>query len=165
MLRLFPSRAAAAASLLNIPSFAFSGDTAAQVSYTTLVTDPASKYSVAAAIYNQLTLKFLQTFLSDPQRPLLPAGVAVNVNYPSTDNCPTAANMSWVFTRLLPASSGTVDVKTCGRDQLPEESTTVRSGCYATISAFNATTINDVDAEKQEFVLNKVKALLTCLPK
>jgi hypothetical protein len=151
--------------LLNVPSFAFSGDTAAQVSYTTLVTDPTSKYSVASATYNQLTLVFLKTFLSDRQQPILPAGVAVNVNYPSTDNCPTAGDMSWVFTRLLPAKSGTVDVKTCGKDQLPEESTTVRSGCYATISAFNATTISDVDAKTQEFVLNKVKPLLTCLRK
>jgi len=128
------------------------------------VTDPTSKYSIATGIYNQLTLIFLRTFLSDPQQPILPPGVAVNVNYPGTDHCPTAANMSWVFTRLLPASSSTVDVKTCGKDQLPEESTTVRSGCYVTISAFNATTIRDVDAKTQEFVLNKVKPLLTCLP-
>jgi hypothetical protein len=128
------------------------------------VTDPTSKYSIAARIYNELTVTFLCTLLDGHPHTgqILPAGTSVNVNYPSTDNCPTAASISWIFTRLRPATSGTIDVKTCRKDQLPDEATVIRSGCYATISVFNAATIKDVNAKTQEFVLKKVEKLLTC---
>ncbi|KAF9463382.1 sure-like protein [Collybia nuda] len=157
-------RAAAAGSLLGFPSIAFSGATAAQISYTTLESDPTSKFSLAAATYNNLTLTFLQKYLSNLENPILPPGVTINVNYPGTENCPTASSISWIFTRIAAPSEGTRDVESCGKTQLTDELTTIRLGCYATISVFNATTIQDVSADKQEFVLKKLQGLLSCLP-
>jgi 5'-nucleotidase len=160
----FHRRAAAAGALLGFPSIAFSGATAAQISYTTLITDPTSKFSLAAATYDNLTLTFLHTFLTNSEDPILPPGTTLNVNYPGTENCPTVSSISWIFTRITVPSEGTRDVESCGKTQLTDELATIRSGCYATISVFNATTIEDVDPHTQAFVLRKLQGLLSCLP-
>ncbi|KAF8890691.1 survival protein sure-like phosphatase/nucleotidase [Infundibulicybe gibba] len=155
--------AAGEAALEGIPSIAFSGSTASQVSYTDLTTNPTSTSSIAAHIYTTLTLKFVNTLLANPAgSPLIPAGVSVNVNYAPTTNCPSASSFSFIFTRLLPSTTAT-DVVTCGRNQLPDETSTIRSGCFATVSVFNASTKLDVSATFQGAVLNKVQSILSCL--
>ncbi|OBZ74910.1 Acid phosphatase [Grifola frondosa] len=156
--------AACEAALEGIPSTAFSGDTASQVSYTTLDSSPNSQSSLAARLYSTLTVTFVQTLLASSARPVLPPGVTLNVNYPSTSGCSAAADYSWVFTRLTPNSSA-VDVETCGSDHLPDETSVVdRSGCFASVTVINATTKTDVDAATQGAVLARLTGLVTCLP-
>lgn len=57
------------------------------------------------------------------------------------------------------------DVKTCGSDSLPSESSVIgTTGCYSSVSVFNASTKLDVDAATQGVVLKKLEGLFTCLP-
>ncbi|RDB15111.1 Acid phosphatase [Hypsizygus marmoreus] len=155
--------AASEAALEGFPSIAFSGSSTAQVSYTTLETDPNSTASRAAIIYTTLSLTFIQALLASPA-PILPLGISLNVNYPPTTNCPTASSFSFVLTRIAVNPLAT-DVTTCGTNHLPDESSTVRSGgCFASVSVFNALTKTDVSAATQRVVLNKLTSILTCLP-
>lgn len=156
------SGAAAEAVLEGIPSVAFSGATASQVSFTTLTSNPNSTSTRAALTYTTLTLNFVNALLDNP-RPILPPGISVNVNYPSTANCPSPDNFSFVLTRLV-VDNNAIDVETCGTNHLPDERSTIISGCFATVSVFNATTERDVGAQAQAAVLAKLGSILTCLP-
>ncbi|KAJ3800134.1 sure-like protein [Lentinula aff. detonsa] len=159
--------AASAAAKAGIPSAAFSGssDSLSQVSYTTLDSDPTSTNSIASNIYSILTLKFLDALLSDLHPgPILPAGISLNVNYPSITNCANEADFDFVLTRIVADPSAT-DVETCGTTHLPAESDVVAlEGCFASVSVFDASTLSDVDAATQEAVLNRLIDLLKCAP-
>ncbi len=152
--------------MLGVPAVAFSGSTAAQVSYTTLETDPTSQFTLAAKTYNTLTVRLVETLLAanSPGGSILPPGAVVNVNYPSTTNCPNAADYKWVFTRLAPATSATVDVVTCGNGGVlrDERSAIGAPGCWVTVSVYDAVNIKDVDAATQSVVLNKLSPILSC---
>ncbi|KAL0952794.1 hypothetical protein HGRIS_007019 [Hohenbuehelia grisea] len=155
--------AAAAATLEGIPSVAFSGARGHHVSYTTLESDPSASSSVAARVYSKLTAHFTQVLVASGA-PILPPGISVNVNFPSTKHCESASSFRWVLTRIL-ADSRATDVKTCGTKHLPWESDVARgSGCYVSVSVFNASTKADVDAATQGVVLRKLAALpLSCV--
>ncbi|KAJ7079769.1 sure-like protein [Mycena belliarum] len=153
--------AASEAALQGIPAVAFSGSTGDQVSYTTLTTAPTSANTKAALIYSQLSVTLLKTLLASPG-PILPAGIALNVNYPPTSNCTDAAAFKFVLTRIYFNLFAT-DVRTCGTTRLPTESSVVaKSGCFASVSVFNAKTKLDADAATQGVVLAKLSSLLTC---
>ncbi|KAJ6482930.1 survival protein sure-like phosphatase/nucleotidase [Mycena vitilis] len=153
--------AASEAALEGIPSVAFSGATGGQVSYTTLTTSPTSTDSKAAVIYSALSVKLVNVLLASPA-PILPPGIVLNVNYPSTTSCTSAAAFKFVLTRIN-ANSGATDVQTCGTTHLPTESSVIqKSGCFATVSVFNASTKSDVDAATQGIVLTKLTSILTC---
>ncbi|KAF8064198.1 survival protein sure-like phosphatase/nucleotidase [Lyophyllum atratum] len=154
--------AASEAALEGIPSVAFSGPSGSQVSYTTLQSSPNSSATLAALTYTTLSLKFIKALLASPA-PILPRGISVNVNYPSTSRCPTASRVKFIFTRIAVNSAAT-DVQTCGTTHLPDESSTISKGCFATVSVFNASTKADVPAATQALVLAKVSSILSCLP-
>ncbi|KAI0351651.1 sure-like protein [Trametes cingulata] len=164
--------AACEAAKEGIPSVAFSASSLSQVSYTTLASEPTSPDTLSSLIYARLTTTLTVELLSPPARPVLPAGITLNVNYGSTTfsssgapsgDCTTAGDFRWVFTRILPNSSAT-DVETCGSTHLPDETTVVRAGCFASVSVMNATTKADVDAATQAAVLTRLEpsGLLTC---
>jgi len=153
--------AASEAALEGIPSAAFSAATGGQVSYTTLATSPTSTDSKAALIYSALSAQLLNVLLASPA-PILPSGISLNVNYPSTSSCTSASAFKFVLTRINSNSSAT-DVQTCGTTHLPTESSVIsKSGCLATVSVFDATTKGDVDAATQAVVLEKLASILTC---
>ncbi|TFK69166.1 sure-like protein, partial [Pluteus cervinus] len=153
--------AATEAALEGIPSFAFSGASGSQVSFTTL-NDRSASSTTAANIYTDLVLKFVDTILDSPA-PILRKGISVNVNFAATSNkCAAASNYSWVFTRINSDTKAT-DVNTCGTTHLPTESNAIKQGCIATVSVFNATTKGDVDAATQKSVLDKITPILTCI--
>jgi 5'-nucleotidase len=117
--------------------------------------------SEAAHIYANLTSKFVDTLLAG-STPILPPGISLNVNYPATRNCSTVSAFKFVLTRIE-ADPTAEDVNTCGSVHLPDESSVVKgSGCFASVSVFNASTKADVDAATQQFVLEKLGGLLTC---
>lgn len=159
--------AACEAAKLGVPSTAFSGDTGAQVSYTTLETDPTASSSESSWIYGALTVHYTQTILEQdiPGVPLLPEGITINVNYPGIDECPEPSDYEWVFSRNL-ANTGQEDLWTCGSTVLPSENDVVATkGCYTSVSVLNATTKADVDAELQAAVYLRLIGLpFTCLP-
>jgi len=156
--------AASEAAKEGVPAIALSGATGSQVSYTTLVSSPTSSSSKAALIYAALSVEFTQALLSSSVTPILPQGIAVNVNFPSISDCGSASDFSFVFSRIN-ANSSAIDVNTCGSDHLPTESTVLStSGCFASVSVFNGSTKADVDASTQQFVLNKLSSILHCLP-
>ncbi|KAJ6614675.1 sure-like protein [Mycena sp. CBHHK59/15] len=153
--------AATEAALEGIPAVAFSASTASQDSYTTLTTAPTSTNSKAALIYSALSVKLVNALVASPA-PFLPAGIALNVNYPSTSGCTSASAFKFVLTRINSDSSAT-DVQTCGTTHLPTESSVVaKSGCFASVSVFSASNKGDVNATMQGVVLNKLSSILTC---
>ncbi|KAI1782913.1 sure-like protein [Ganoderma leucocontextum] len=164
--------AACEAAKEGIPSTAFSAATASQVSFTTLTTSPNSPSTLSALIYATLTTNFTHTLLAPAARPILPSGITLNVNYGATTfsssgqpngACASAGDFNWVFTRLL-KSSGAVDVETCGSTTLPDETTVVDAGCFASVTVMNASTKADVGADVQAAVLDRLapSGLLTC---
>ncbi|KAH9922174.1 survival protein sure-like phosphatase/nucleotidase [Fomitopsis serialis] len=146
------------------PATAFSGRTGSQKSYTNLTSDPSSSTTKSAFIYAALTVQYTNALLASGSSPLLPSGVIVNVNYPSTKECSDADDYQWVFARNLANSSAT-DFETCGSTTLPTEKSVVKaSGCYASVSVLNATTKTDVDAYMQGQVYNSLTGLpFSCL--
>jgi hypothetical protein len=151
---------------LGVPALAFSGASGAQDSYTILETDPEDPAVITARIYNVLTVQLVETVLKDSKKrkDILPKGVVVNINYPSTTNCTDPDEFKWVFTRVLPATNGTKDVDICHNGGvLTDESTAFAvPGCWTTVSVFASATLDDVDAKTQEAVVDVLKPILTC---
>ncbi|EPS98934.1 hypothetical protein FOMPIDRAFT_1031218 [Fomitopsis schrenkii] len=140
--------AATEAAIEGYPATAFSGRTGSQKSYTELYSDPSSSTSESAWIYAALTVQYTDALLASGASPLLPAGIIVNVNYPSTSDCSDASDYEWVFARNL-AGSGT------------DASVVDTDGCYASVSVLNATTKADVDDASLQ---GEVYAILAGLP-
>ncbi|KDQ23809.1 hypothetical protein PLEOSDRAFT_1048318 [Pleurotus ostreatus PC15] len=155
------SGAAAEGSKEGIPSIAFSGATASHISYTSLESDPTSQDSIAARIYSSLILTFVNKLLDGPGD-ILPLHTFLNVNFAPTDNCPTAESFKFIFTRLIP-NPFVKDVNTCGKDHLPDETTTVAKGCFASVTALDDRLKLDVGKEKQAQVLGRLNGLVSCL--
>ncbi|OSD03715.1 sure-like protein [Trametes coccinea BRFM310] len=164
--------AACEAAKEGIPSTAFSASSLSQVSYTTLQSESTSPDTLSAHIYASLTTNFTSTLFSSTLRPVVPPGTTLNVNYGSTTfsssgapngNCTSPEDFTWVFTRIIANASAT-DVETCGSTHLPDETSVVRSGCFASVSVMNATTKADVDAAAQAAVLQRLQpsGLLAC---
>lgn len=156
------SGAATEAAIEGIPSTAFSAATGSQVSYTTLDSDPTSSLTLASRIYADLNVKFTKALLASPLRPILPANISINVNYPATTNCASAKDFKFVLTRIY-ANATAQDVWTCGSDHLPDETTVVGSdGCFSSVSVLDAVTKGDVDAKTQAFVLDRLFGFFSC---
>ncbi|THH29302.1 hypothetical protein EUX98_g4893 [Antrodiella citrinella] len=154
--------AACEAALEGVPSIAVSATSNSQVSFTTLTTNPTSTSTLASLLYAQLATTLTTALISPSSRPILPSGITLNVNFPSTSGCASASDFKFVLTRLVSNSSAT-DVQTCGSTHLPVETTVVgNSGCFASISVINASTKKDVDAATQGFVLDRIGSLLSC---
>ena len=166
--------AACEAAKEGIPAAAFSAKTASQVSYTTLNSANSSS-TQSALLYAALTTNFTRT-ITDPtyltDGPILPEGTILNINYAGTTfsesgepsgDCATPSDFKWVFTRLVKNSSA-VDVELCGGTHLPDETTVVNAGCFASVTVMNATTKLDVGARVQSQVLGRyaLSKLLTC---
>ncbi|EPT02498.1 hypothetical protein FOMPIDRAFT_1118121 [Fomitopsis schrenkii] len=150
--------AASAASLQGIPATAFSGVSGAQVSYTTLTSDPDANSTRSARIYAALTAHFVDTLFNSGDA-TLPQQVIANVNYAAIDECSSPDDYKWVFTRNRRDSSA-MDVETCGSDHLPSEAEVVLGkGCYISVSAISAVTKTDVDATTQAAVLAQLQEL------
>lgn len=112
-------------------------------------------------IYSALTVKVVNVLLAS-SAPILPPGIVLNVNFPSTSGCTSAAAFKFVLTRIN-SNSGATDVQTCGTTHLPTESSVIsKAGCFATVSVFNASTKGDVDAATQGIVLAKLSSILSC---
>jgi 5'-nucleotidase len=175
--------AACEAAKEGIPSTAFSAAGLSQVSYTDLSNNSAD--TLAALVYAQLTVKFVDALLPDERengnengngkgkgkhsQPILPPGISINVNYPlsnsSSRTCSSASDYRFILTRIAPSNTS-VDVRTCGTDHLPGEvNVTATPGCFASVSVMNATTKTDVDASTQAFVLKRLGKFLSCLPR
>ena len=77
----------------------------------------------------------------------------VNVNYPTTGDCPNLHDHKSVVTRKLP-NSDAVDVETCGSDRLPSDAEVV-VGKECCISAFviDARTKTDAHGSVQRLVM------------
>ena len=156
--------AATEAAILGIPSIAFSGDNTAQVSYTTLTSDPSSSASKAAVIYANLTTKFTEALLSGATGAVLPPNISINVNYPATTGCTQVADYKFVLSRIYSNSAATV--QTCGATVLPTETSVVGTkGCYASVSVFSTPSKLDANVTIQALVEKQLGSLLSCLPK
>jgi 5'-nucleotidase len=96
--------------------------------------------------------------------PYLPSGTALNVNFPAAGAgtaCTSAASFKFVLSRVYSTSGATV--ATCSASTLPTESSVVaRSGCYASVSVFDASTKKDTSAANQATVLGKLGSFLSC---
>ena len=87
----------------------------------------------------------------------------MNVNYAAIDDCPSADAYKFVFSRLVWDPLET-DTETCGSDHLPDESSVVGGGCYASVSVLSASSKLDVNATTQAQVFARLQSLpLTCL--
>jgi hypothetical protein len=151
---------------LGVPAIAFSGASGSQVSFTVLDTDPTSSAVVSARIYNTLVVQFVESLLTTAQGQanILPPGTVVNVNFPSTSSCSSPDDFKWVFTRTLPASSGTRDVEICNNGGVlrDERSAIGVAGCWVTVSVFASATLDDVNAATQQAVVDVLEPILSC---
>jgi len=153
--------AASEAALYGIPSVAFSGASTSQVSYTTLQSDPTSTSTRAALLYADLTVAFTTALLAPEARPILPPNITLNVNFaPISSKCAAVSDFKLILTRLT-LDVGATDVRTCNSDHLPNEIevaiiTLVTGQCIATVSVIDANTKEDVDADTQAFVLDRL---------
>jgi 5'-nucleotidase len=149
--------AASAGALAGIPSVAFSAATGSQVSYTTLA---AGGYQY---IYADAAVRLVNALVA-AGAPYLPSGTALNVNFPAAGAgtaCTSAASFKFVLSRVYSTSGATV--ATCSASTLPTESSVVaRSGCYASVSVFDASTKKDTSAANQATVLGKLGSFLSC---
>jgi 5'-nucleotidase len=149
--------AASAGALAGIPAVAFSADTGSQVSYTTLAAGDYQYIYAGAAVR-------LVSALTTVGTPYLPSGTALNVNFPAAGagtSCTSASSFKFVLSRVYSTSGATV--ATCGAATLPTESSVVaRSGCYASVSVFDASTKKDTSSANQATVFNKLGSFLTC---
>ena len=159
--RFLFSGAASEAALEGISSVAFSGSSGSSVIFTTLTSDPNSTASLASRVYADLSTTLTRKLLSSGA-PFLPRGVSLNVNYSPITNCRTASAFEFIITRIA-STTASNDARVCGSNRLMDESTIIRrSGCFATVSVFNATTKRDVDAATQAVVVQKLGTLLSC---
>ncbi|KAI0759170.1 sure-like protein [Irpex lacteus] len=155
--------AACEAAKEGIPSVAFSGQSNAQVSYTSLRLTPTSLQSIAALVNSQLTVKFVNALLNGGSGVIVPANTTINVNTSEIKNCTDPDEFDFVFARNL-ADSSAIDVTTCGSDHLPAEADVIdAAGCHVSVSVINAVTKTDVDADTQAVVFNRIKNILSCL--
>jgi len=157
--------AAVEAAREGFPAVAFSadGNSTAQISYTTLASNPNSSLTKSAEVYSHLTTKFLAALLSGGVSGAVPKGTILNVNYPGTLHCHTVKSFKFVFTRMN--EDPTVkDVTTCGSDHLPSENKAIGSGCYVSVSVANATNKADVGTTTQAVILHRLQSFFSCLP-
>jgi len=147
--------AANEALLQGVPAIAFSGDDGPHKSYLdiTLQDDPSLIYaSLAIQVINAVTAS----------KPFLPRDIGLNVNFPSTKNCPTMASYSFIFSRIF-ASTGSDDVSHCKKKRLPTEEEVAAAGaCFISISGFNVGK-TDISAKNQALVRDKLLSLWSCL--
>ena len=148
-----------------IPAIAISadGNSTAQISYTTLTSEPNSDLTKSAEVYSNLTMKFLQALLLYGADEALPENTILNVNYPGTAHCPTVESFKFVFARMNEDAAAR-NVNTCGSPHLPTENTVIGSGCYVSVSVVNATNKADVGAITQAAVWNRLSGFFSCLP-
>jgi 5'-nucleotidase len=154
--------AATAAAQAGVPAIAFSGATGTQRSYTEL--SPGDYSFIYAGAAERLTAALLAS-----GAPLLPAGTALNVNFPAAGPgtaCTSAASFEFVMSRVNTALGLPIDVTTCGSSSLPTESTVVGTsgGCFASVSVFSSSTKLDAGKSAQQVVLNKLSTFFSCLP-
>ncbi|EPQ52762.1 sure-like protein [Gloeophyllum trabeum ATCC 11539] len=154
--------AASEGAKLGIPSIAFSAATGSERSYTELA---PGDYSY---IYAQASLRLAGALVQSGATPYLPAGTALNVNFPAAGpgtDCASPEDFKFVLSRVYSVLGLPVDVQTCGSSSLPSESSVVGTdGCYASVSVFKASSKTDASKSDQQTVLNSLGALLTCLP-
>lgn len=155
------------AALEGIPAIAFSGSSGSQISFTSSLSSNAYS-TVYASLATTITNALLTGAEQFPSQPILPNLIWLNVNFsPSTSSkCASASQFNFIFTRINTASSGAgADVVTCSNGgRLPTENSVLgMSGCFATISAGNATNKGDVDAGTQQFALTRLTSILSCV--
>lgn len=147
-----------------VPAVAVFGgeDSTANVSFTTLTTNPNSQATRAAILYANLTTLFTETWWNSGA-PFLPANLVLAVNYPPIAGCPAVADYKFVLAKLSPTKVTTV--KTCGRDELPLISDVVATkGCFASVTVLNVNTLEDVaKVAFQQQVLDRFGSLISCL--
>lgn len=160
----FNSGAACEAAKEGVPSFAFSGASGSTVIYTTLTSSPNSSSTISANIYSSLILNFLSTYLSgSTSSPIVPSGFTININFSSITACGSSTeNFKWVATRLVSSTLG-VDTTRCETNNLPDETTVSRAGCFATVSVIDANTKEDAPAAAQKDVFDRLDSILTCI--
>lgn len=142
-----------------IPAIAFSGADDGRHAWNEA---PRKSSSVYAALATNLTSVVVAS-----GKPYLPKDVFLNVNFPKvTDECSDPSKFKFVLSRINPGIFSPKDVNWCGTDRLPTEDSVYKTkGCYVPVSIGDAkdkTTIND---DRQKEVLEKLKSILTCLPK
>ncbi|CAL1697927.1 unnamed protein product [Somion occarium] len=150
-----------------IPSIAFSGQGSSAVSYTTLDSDPTSSSTLSALFNANLTTIFMKALSASTASPVLPSGVALNVNFPHLDasTCAQPSDVQWVFARALPSLLPT-DVNICDNGgRLPVDETVVHAGCFASVVVIDASWKIDVLGSTQRKVLDSLSHLdFACLP-
>ncbi|KAM3414342.1 hypothetical protein BST61_g10989 [Cercospora zeina] len=153
--------AAVEAIQLGIPAVAFSGASGRQTPWNV---DVVEDY---VGVYAALVVNVTEALTGGEERPILPEGVWLNVNFPEVDDeCQAPEDFKFVLSRIYPKVPfvGKDDVETCGSRTLPIERKVVgTAGCHVSISVGeeNKTTAGP---KAQAFVLERLRPFLSCLP-
>ncbi|KAI5200406.1 hypothetical protein AUEXF2481DRAFT_69732 [Aureobasidium subglaciale EXF-2481] len=150
--------AAKAASLLHVPAIAFSGHSGYPMAWKSVT-------PLHSRVYAAMALQLTNALLASGA-PYLPGGTWLNVNFPNVELgvCDAEGDGKFVMSRLYDGM-GQVNVKTCGKKQLPTEASVIETeGCYVSVSLGMAETLKDASAADQEMVRQKLAGILTCSP-
>lgn len=156
----------AAADQLHIPAIAFSGRAGVQTAWN----EPTPAYALLYAVLATT----LTTTLLERGAPYLPPSTFLNINFPAAGpgtGCERAEDFRLVLTRVFAAGvwSGR-DVKVCGNGGRLVTETEVaglaeREGrCWGSVSVGRAGDKRDAGAGEQKVVVEKLGAMLSCLP-
>jgi hypothetical protein len=155
-----------AAKTAHIPAIAFAGRDRKRVRWD-------QPPPVEAQIYAAAALNVTNAIVASGA-PYLPPGVWLNVNFPTVFNnrCrdpKSGYSFNYILTRIEAGGvqpPELLDVEWCGTKRLPDELRVLkRRGCFATISVGSANDTSTADTERQALVLERLKPILTCLPR
>jgi 5'/3'-nucleotidase SurE len=145
-----------------VPAIAFSAASDARRSFA--AGPPSAEGLVYAALATKLT-----TALLAGGPPYLPPDVWLNVNFPKAEGaCADPAAFKFVLSRINPRIPLITpdDVQQCGSRALPHEQEVFdRGGCLIPVSPGSALDKTTADPEDQAVVYQRLKSILTCLPK
>lgn len=151
--------AAYAAHEVGVPAIAFSGASGGTLAWNT------TPVPTRSLVYGELARRLTDAVLASG-KPYLPSDVWLNVNFPEVGGaCTNADDFKWVLSRINPGLFSAPDVMNCDGTRLPTETDVVNTdGCYIAVSVGDASDKTTAPEEKQAVVLQKLRALLTCLP-
>jgi 5'-nucleotidase len=139
-----------------IPSIAFSGGTGSQVGWETAT-------QTYQTVYANLSTKLTNEVAKSPDKPYLPSGIWLNVNYPSVSSgkCDSDSQYTFVLSRIN--NSTGQDINTCGSTSLPTENQVISTGCFASVSV-GLENKTDASLASQQYVAVLLQNILGCLP-
>ncbi|THH31061.1 hypothetical protein EUX98_g3124 [Antrodiella citrinella] len=112
-------------------------------------------------LYVDLVTKFTGA-LWNSGAPFLDPDVVLAVNFPAIAGSATVDDVTFVMAKMATHNITTIEI--CGREQLPlVDEVMMTKGCFASVTALNGRAFNDLSAEHEQRVFDRIGTLIGCL--